>query len=95
MQIINSGDRLSCKADQHIALSQSRALRRRAVHDLEDQQPALKGKVVVTHQTAMQGDSLSSHANVAASNPSIANQSRSDKLRRVRANREADALGAH
>ena len=48
VQIVNPGDRLTGKADENITFPQSCELGRRTLHRFEDQQPALRRKVVIT-----------------------------------------------
>ena len=92
MKVIDARNRLSLKSHDDVALTNPGARRGAVALDLRDQHAPFARQFMKTHDAGMKGHILSGHADGAAADPAVLNQPAGDKLRRIAANGEADAL---
>src|SRR2546423_13347548 len=92
MEVIDAGNRLAIKTDDHVAFAKSCPLRWTSFLDRHHNDSAFLRKVIKTHQPPMQRSALGFDADVAAPDSSISQQPRRNKFRSVDANGKTQTL---
>ena len=83
VQLIDAGDWLVAVTDDNISFEDRSPLRRTASFNGDHQNPTLHRQVVIPYDTTMQGNVLTSQADVAAPDFAFLNELPGDKLRSV------------
>ena len=92
MEVVHAGDRLSVERNDDVAFPQSGSLGGTARRDRHNDDAGFLRQIVETHHAAMQRHGLRLHADVAAADTPIAQQSSGDEFRGVDADGEAQCL---
>src|SRR5277367_2907862 len=92
MQVIHSCHWRVVQSYDYIAFAQARGSRRAFVFDANDHYPGFFRKSIEAHHPPMNRNRLRRDADVAASDPSIAQQPAGDEFRGIDADRKTDSL---
>ena len=94
LQVVDAADDAAVEANDDVPRLKTGVMGGTSRRDSRDEHTALHGEMEALRMPPGELDRLADHADVAAPNASVPNETRRDKLRRVRRDRETNSLRA-